>query len=425
MPRGGRGGHGGPPPRSVLVSKALSRLLRHAAVAERIPIDSHGYVRIDHLLGWQRLRSMKPPVIFAEIVQVVQENEKKRFALKFVDPASTSTATAAAAAAARDGGKDRVVPPPLPPPGNDPGLEHEQGPDGEPETEAQVETTTQHAISRFESTPPSDLDLKRFFIRATQGHSMKTIEAENLLMPISLENPASIPDTVVHGTFYGAWEEILKSGGLKSMGRNHVHFATGPSLQEVWPSAATGTAAATSLSISETAQGDGDGGVNSSNDNDNDSAQLSNQNNHNHNHNHSQGHGQKNLAGLLGQNKVISGMRSDAQILIYIDIRRALAEDKDMKWWRSENGVILTDGVAASSGSEAAEKMVPEKYFLAAVEIKEGVGLLYEHATGGVVKELPEPLKSRPPPRGKGAEPRGARGARRGRGRERDKTDRG
>ncbi|ETI21791.1 hypothetical protein G647_05860 [Cladophialophora carrionii CBS 160.54] len=431
MPRGGRGGHGGPPPRSVLVSKALSRLLRHAAVAERIPIDSHGYVRIDHLLGWQRLRSMKPPVTFAEIVEVVQENEKKRFALKFVDPASTSTATAtataAAAAAAGDGGKDGVVPPPPPPPGNDPGLEHEQGPDGEPETEAQVETTTQHAISRFESTPPSDLDVKRFFIRATQGHSMKTIEAENLLTPISLEDPASIPDTVVHGTFYGAWEEILKSGGLKSMRRNHVHFATGPSLQEVWPSAAAGTAAATSLPVSEAAQSDGDGGVNSSNnntnhDNNNDNAQFSNQNNHNHNHGH--GHGHKNLADVLGQNKAISGMRSDAQILIYIDIRRALAEDKDMKWWRSENGVILTDGVAASSGNEVAEKIVPEKYFLAAVEIKEGVGLLYEHAAGGVVKELPEPLKSRPPPRGKGAEPRGARGARRGRGRERDKTDR-
>ncbi|KAJ9602086.1 tRNA 2'-phosphotransferase [Cladophialophora chaetospira] len=351
MPRGRGGGRGGPQPRSVLVSKALSRLLRHAAVEERIPIDNHGYVRMDHLLGWQRLRSMKPPVDFAEVVEVVEGNEKKRFALKFVGSGYGPAETAIES--------DTKQP--------------------EPQTELQIETQTQRAISQFESTSSSGFDAKQFFIRATQGHSMETVEAENLLTPISLDDPATIPDTVVHGTFYGAWEHILQSGGLKSMRRNHVHFATGPSLQEALPG---GLSEAPAGNGAADDTGDGKG-------KDKDAAQP------------------QRLGEILGKNKVISGMRSDAQILIYIDIHRALAEEKDMKWWKSENGVILTDGVASIEGGT--EKLVPTKYFLAAVEIKEGVGLLYE-AGKGAAKELPERLKSRSVPRGKGGGPRGGRG---------------
>ena len=336
--RGGRGGRGGnrhdSQPRTVLVSKALSRLLRHAAVQERIPIDNHGYVRMDHLLGWQRLRSMKPPVTFDEIAQVVQDNEKKRFALKYVtqaikpEHADVPTTTDKSHPTAQT----------------------------DAEVEAETETETQRAISQFEAlTLNDDVDTKKFFIRATQGHSMKAVEAENLLTPITLDDEASIPDAVVHGTFYGAWEPILASGGLQPMNRNHVHFATGPSMEEVQQNTVPGEATK--------------GG----------------------------------LGSVLGKNKVISGMRSDAQILIYIDIRRALAEEKEMKWWRSENGVILTEGVGEK------DKIVPTKYFLAAYEIKEGIGKLWED--GKVVKELPENLRSRALPRGKGA------GGQRGRGR--------
>ena len=53
----------------------------------------------------------------------------------------------------------------------------------------------------------------------------------------------------------------------------------------------------------------------------------------------------------LVENKVRSGMRSDAQILIYIDIRRSL--EAGMKWWRSENGVLLTEGIAVDGGDAA------------------------------------------------------------------------
>lgn len=348
----GRGGsRHGSLSRSVLVSKALSRLLRHAAEQERIPIDSHGYVRVDHLLGWQRLKSMQPPVTFEEVIEVVEESEKKRFALRYV---------------AKDSSMDETTP------AMDTLTASETN--QEPATEAEVETETQKAITMFQSTT-GDSDTKRFFIRATQGHSMKGVEAENLLRPISLDDPASIPDTVVHGTFYGAWGPILQTGGLKSMTRNHVHFATGPSLNQSVPEDGT----------------------------------------------------QKQRGGLgqvMGENKVISGMRSDAQILIYIDIRKALQEEKDMKWWRSENGVILTDGI--TTGAEGV-KIVPTKYWLAAVEIKEGLGLLWKQGEGedGVVQELPATLRSRPVPSGKGAGPRGrGGGSGRGRGKQKDRGGR-
>ena len=302
---------------------------------------------------------MKPFVGFAEVVEVVQENEKKRFAMMFVGSRGDA---------------------------NESAIESDTR-HAEPENEAQIESETNRAIAQFEATQSRGLDAKQFFIRATQGHSMKSVETENLLTPITLENPTSVLDAVVHGTFYGSWEQILRSGGLKSMKRNHVHFATGPRLQDLLPAEEIST-------LTETE-------VNSDRKNDNDSEAKGNE----------MAQPLEHLPDLLGKNKVISGMRSDAQILIYVDIRRALAEEKDMKWWRSENGVILTDGVAAPNSED--DKLVPMKYFLAAVEVKEGLGLLYT-AGKGVVKELPERLKGRGVPRGRSGGPRGGRGKGRG-----------
>jgi len=328
---------GGNLAREVQVSKALSRLLRHAAVQERIPIDSHGYVRMDYLLGWQRLRSMKPAVTFAEVVEVVRQNEKQRFGLRYESDAG---------------------------PGQGIDLQDAQGEEkaGEAEPEAQgTESETRRAIAKFESG--GDLEPKHYSIRATQGHSMKNIEAENLLTPIVLENPDTIPDTVVHGTFYGAWASILRDGGLKKMSRNHVHFAMGPALKEVLPSST------------------GD----------------------------DQGKGGSEAGEILYKNQVISGMRSDAQILIYVDIRRALREEGDrMKWWRSENGVVLTEGVDVEGKGE---QIVPMKYWDVVVEVKERLGPLWRHGEG-VVQELPERLRSKGVPRGKGGSGRQRGGGR-------------
>lgn len=61
------------------------------------------------------------------------------------------------------------------------------------------------------------------FIRATQGHSMKEVETEELLKLI--EEPEEYP-VVIHGTFWKFWK-LIKEQGLKRMTRNHIHFAPG------------------------------------------------------------------------------------------------------------------------------------------------------------------------------------------------------
>lgn len=43
--------------------------------------------------------------------------------------------------------------------------------------------------------------------------------------------------------------------------------------------------------------------------------------------------------------KVISGMRANATTLIWVDVARSINEG-GLKWWRSDNGVILTEGDA-------------------------------------------------------------------------------
>src|SRR5271156_954324 len=61
------------------------------------------------------------------------------------------------------------------------------------------------------------------FIRANQGHSIKSIKVE--MEPIL--STEKYP-TIVHGTDQKAWLSILHDPkGLRRMGRNHIHFATG------------------------------------------------------------------------------------------------------------------------------------------------------------------------------------------------------
>lgn len=66
------------------------------------------------------------------------------------------------------------------------------------------------------------------FIRATQGHSMKIVNTEELLTKIT---DPSLHPIVVHGTFSKFWG-LIKEGGLKRMTRNHIHFAPGMPKEE-------------------------------------------------------------------------------------------------------------------------------------------------------------------------------------------------
>lgn len=142
------------------------------------------------------------------------------------------------------------------------------------------------ASSSVESGDPRD-----WLIRANQGHSMKVVADEDLLQRITRED---VPEMVVHGTSRGAWRAIVASGGLKPMGRNHVHFATG--LPAGWKSGGGGAAA------TDRVENDGD----------------------------------------VEGPKVISGMRNSATVLIFVDVRRAM--DAGVGFWRSENGVVLSQG---------------------------------------------------------------------------------
>ena len=47
---------------------------------------------------------------------------------------------------------------------------------------------------------------------------------------------------------------------------------------------------------------------------------------------------------------VLSGMRRDATILVWVDVRKSAKAG--VKWWRSANGVVLTDGLDRKLGLE-------------------------------------------------------------------------
>ncbi|KAI0419941.1 KptA family-domain-containing protein [Xylaria grammica] len=238
-----------------------------------------------------------------------------------------------------------------------------------------------NAKQRFSMKPNPDASIAsttnedeaaHWVIRANQGHSI-TIASEGLHTPITASN-GNIPPVVVHGTYFAFWPAIVATGGLKKMGRTHIHFGTG-------------------------VPGDDSAG---------------------------QAH---EVGDEVAESKptVISGMRADAELLIFVDVERALRdsaapdEDKDkeigrgtdeIKWWMSENNVVLTEGNA--------EGVVPLKYFKEVRGRRQGVGLLWKD--GEKVADIHDEVVARVPQgkgRGGGGE-RGGRGGRkagRGRGR--------
>lgn len=46
---------------------------------------------------------------------------------------------------------------------------------------------------------------------------------------------------------------------------------------------------------------------------------------------------------VQGGEKVISGMRNGADVLVWVHVKKS-AEEGGIKWWKSENGVVLTEG---------------------------------------------------------------------------------
>jgi 2'-phosphotransferase len=65
--------------------------------------------------------------------------------------------------------------------------------------------------------------------------------------------------------------------------------------------------------------------------------------------------------GLLGQDGVISGMRQNCTVLIYVDLHKAL--DAGVEFFKSENGVVLTEGIDGTG-------CLPKEYFKTVVSNK-------------------------------------------------------
>nr|CAB3466878.1 unnamed protein product [Digitaria exilis] len=134
-------------------------------------------------------------------------------------------------------------------------------------------------------------------IRANQGHSVTLVTSESLLKPILSADEVSV---CVHGTYRKYLSSILQSG-LKRMARLHVHFSSGlPSHGEV----KSGMFCPFLKNISNEY--------------------------------------------VLVEN----GIRHDVNILIHLDVRKALHDG--MKLYISDNKVILTEGF---------DGIVPVKYF--------------------------------------------------------------
>lgn len=363
-------------------------------------------MRLDHVLGWKGLRGgdgsattasaavagSKSHVTVEEIWSVVEGNEKKRFAVKVVSSGNEE-----------ENGKTVGR--------EDEKVADRETQDGMIATAEAEESETAKAISTWRSD--QNTTVSQYFIRAVQGHSIASVTNDEALSPITLDNPASIPSTVVHGTFYASWPLILASGGLKRMGRNCVHFATGPAIEEILPAGASRSVRA------EGGNGNRDSDTNET---------------------------------VLAQNKVISGMRRDAQVLIYIDLRACLEDIKtknlDMSWYRSENGVVLTEGLdentarvneevaggqgdilqdrerkngKAAARQDKRDEIVPMRYVTRVVECRNGLGVIWTKEDGEI-QRLPEDLLRIGTPKGRGGGGGGAkRGSGRGRGRGRDK----
>ncbi|OAQ70384.1 RNA 2'-phosphotransferase [Pochonia chlamydosporia 170] len=81
----------------------------------------------------------------------------------------------------------------------------------------------------------------------------------------------------------------------------------------------------------------------------------------------------------------VSGMRKDAELLVEIDIEGSLRDG--VTWWRSDNGVLLTDGGEGG--------VLGTRYFKLVTSRTVDVGVLWED--GVKVADLPAGLKFRVP----------------------------
>mmetsp|Transcript_14045 Transcript_14045/g.30166 ORF Transcript_14045/g.30166 Transcript_14045/m.30166 type:complete len:381 (-) Transcript_14045:34-1176(-) len=151
-------------------------------------------------------------------------------------------------------------------------------------------------------------DIKILCIRANQGHSIKKhIQSDRLLTPLSNDQLSDPKMTIIHGTSMKAWRDHIRIEGLKRMKRNHIHFASGLPACRIYAG--------------------GEGGE------------------------------KRNMAAPK------SGMRTNSEVYIYINGRNC--SKCGIPFFRSDNGVILTEGIGK-------EGFLPLKYFEKVVDASSG-----------------------------------------------------
>lgn len=297
-------------------------------------------------MQWRKLKALG--VTFEDIMEAVSSSDKQRFGLLYA-PADARSQTGLLDSISEFGTSDEKS--------------QEESLRAAEEDASKDAATSEDATAQALAASVDDTDPSHYRIRARQGHSIRSIDASSLLKPLSTSDIESLPQTVVHGTYHAAWPKILETGGLKCMSRNQIHFATGPPLSSVLPNGVGGEVTVPSKLIPRGQAGD-------------------------------DRKGKKNDGG--GDDRaaaVISGMRVDAQILIYIDLKKALAAG--CPFWISENGVVLSEGMDVDGG-----KIVGTEFFDVVVELRNGLGVIWENGT--LVQKTPDWMLKARAPQGKG-----------------------
>ncbi|GMG13311.1 hypothetical protein B5S30_g5202 [[Candida] boidinii] len=165
-----------------------------------------------------------------------------------------------------------------------------------------------------------------YYISALQGHSINKIEKTFNMVEFTADD-VDFPKEIIHGTFKKNLELILKSGGLSKMKRNHIHFTSG--LPE-WL-----------IELRRKPRPSSNSEDNNNKDNDN---------------NNKDGE------------KIISGMRKTCNVLIYLDVEKLKNSEKEdnnddkLKFYKSDNGVILSPGDANGFINKKYFKKITDQY---------------------------------------------------------------
>ncbi len=222
-----------------------------------------------------------------------------------------------------------------------------------------------------------------YLIRAAQGHSIP-IDHSNLLTSLT---PETAPEFALHGTYAKAWPLIVKSGGLKKMGRTLIHCAPASKLPIPNSSSSSNKTGSDETAFSQSRKTPGEeagdvasglvrqeqaseagaaAGVGARDDNTSKTSQPDDELNgrvdaitinpssipgttqtgKDSKEEDQEDRSQKNDSNHPKEEKeekIISGLRTSAKIHIYISLRQSMIEG-GLKWWRSDNGVLLTEG---------------------------------------------------------------------------------